>query len=98
MTRWRVRPGDEAEFLQTSHRLADVLLRLPNPPGGLTLVQSTDDEAVFETIGWFHNPHDLEAMRHDDDARGLLERLVALCSEFRPTAHRVVYATTGTAL
>jgi antibiotic biosynthesis monooxygenase (ABM) superfamily enzyme len=95
MTWWRVQPGNEAEFLDTAHRLADVLLRLPNPPGGLTLVQSADDEAVFETIGWFHSQQDLEAMRQNDDARALLERLVALCSEVRPTAHRVVYSTAG---
>jgi hypothetical protein len=59
----------------------------------LTLVQSADDEAVFETIGWFHSQQGLEAMRHNDGARVLLERLVALCAEFRPTAHRVVHAT-----
>jgi antibiotic biosynthesis monooxygenase (ABM) superfamily enzyme len=98
MTWWRVRPGNEAEFLATARRLADVLLALPNPPGGLTLVQSTDDEAVFETIGWFHSQQDLQAMRDNDDARALLERLVGLCSEFRPTAHRVVYATAALGL
>jgi hypothetical protein len=54
--------------------------------------------AVFETIGWFHNQQDLEAMRHNDEARLLLERLVVLCSEVRPTAHRVVYSTTGPVL
>jgi hypothetical protein len=79
MTWWRVRPGNVAEFLDTANLLADVLLRLPNPPGGLTLLQCADDEAVFETIGWFHSQQDLEAMRQNEDARALLERLVTLC-------------------
>jgi antibiotic biosynthesis monooxygenase (ABM) superfamily enzyme len=95
MTTWRVRPGSEAEFLHTTRRLADVLQRLPRRPGELTLVQSTEDEAVFHSIGWFESQDDLEAMRQNVDARGLLDRLVTLCSEFRPTAHRVVYTTAG---
>lgn len=46
---------------------------------------------MFHSIGWFHSPDELEAMRQDADARGLLERLLALSAEFRPSAHRVIY-------
>lgn len=95
MTMWRVRPGSEADFLQTVRTLADVLQGLPGRPGELTLVRSTDDDAVFHSVGWFHSQDDLEAMREHADARRLLDRLVALCSEFRPTAHHVVYTTAG---
>jgi antibiotic biosynthesis monooxygenase (ABM) superfamily enzyme len=93
MTTWDVRPGSEAEFLETAMRLADVLLRLPGRPGELTLVQSIDDETVFHSIGWFDSQDALEAMRQNVDARSLLDQLVALCNEFRPTAHRVLYTT-----
>ena len=95
-TVWRVRPGSDAGFLETAHELAGVLFGLPNPPGGLTLVQSIEGQAVFATIGWFHRQEDLDAMRENDEARWLLERLVSLCSEFRPTAHRVLYSQSGT--
>jgi hypothetical protein len=93
MTMWRVRAGGEADFLETARRLADVLLHLPHRPGELTLVQSVEDESVFHSIGWFDSQHELEAMRRNADARALLDRLVALCTEFRPTAHRVLYTT-----
>ncbi|WP_158647107.1 antibiotic biosynthesis monooxygenase family protein [Actinoplanes sp. ATCC 53533] len=95
MTLWRVRPGDEAAFLDTTRELAEVLLRLPGRPGELTLVQSTDDPTVFHSIGWFHSQDDLEAMRQNADARRLLDRLVTLSSECRPTAHRVTYTMAG---
>jgi antibiotic biosynthesis monooxygenase (ABM) superfamily enzyme len=97
MTLWRVRPGNEAEFRDTTRELAEVLLRLPGRPGELTLVQSTDDAAVFHSIGWFHSQDDLTAMRQNDDVRRLLDRLVTLCSECRPTAHQVIYSTAGAA-
>jgi antibiotic biosynthesis monooxygenase (ABM) superfamily enzyme len=95
MTLWRVRPGSVAEFLDTARELAEVLLRLPGRPGELTLVQSTDDAAVFHSIGWFDSQGDLEAMRQNADARRLLDHLVTLSSECRPTAHRVTYTTAG---
>jgi hypothetical protein len=59
-------------------------------------VQSMEDQNVFHSVGWFHSEEDLNAMRQDADARQLLDHLVTLCSEFRPTAHRVVYTTAGT--
>jgi antibiotic biosynthesis monooxygenase (ABM) superfamily enzyme len=95
MTFWRVRPGSEADFQEAARLLADVLLRIPGRPGALTLVQSMEDPAVFRSIGWFHSQEDLDAMRQNAEARQLLDQLVTLCSEFRPTAHRVVYTTAG---
>ena len=95
MTLWRVRPGSEADFQATARLLADVLLRLTGRPGELTLMQSTEDPTVFHSVGWFHSQDDLDAMRQSADARQLLDRLVTLCSEFQPTAHRVVYTTVG---
>jgi antibiotic biosynthesis monooxygenase (ABM) superfamily enzyme len=95
ITLWRVRPGSEADFQETARALADVLLRLPGRPGELTLVQSMEDQAVFHSIGWFHSQEDLDAMRKNADARRLLDQLVTLCLEFRPTAHRVVHTNAG---
>jgi antibiotic biosynthesis monooxygenase (ABM) superfamily enzyme len=95
LTEWRVRPGCETDFVATAEELAAVLLALPGRPGELTLVQSTGDAAIFHTLGWFHSQDDLEAMRENADARGLLDRLVTLSSDFRPTAHHVVHTTAG---
>jgi hypothetical protein len=93
MTRWRVSPDAEAEFLHTAHELAEVLLQLPGRPGELTLVQSVDDASIFHSVGWFHSPGDLAAMREDAEARRLLDRMVTLSAECSPSAHRVVYST-----
>lgn len=89
LTMWRVLPVQEVAFLETIDRLTGVLQNLPQRPGGLTLLQSIDDPAVFHTVGWFHRDEDLEAMRRNATARQLLDRLVGLCSEFRPSAHSV---------
>ena len=90
LTMWKVQPDQQQAFQDTISRLESVLLRLPEPPGALTLLQSVDDPTVFHTIGWFHNQEDLDAMREHTHARQLLEDLVKLSSEFRPTAHLVL--------
>ena len=91
VTFWRVHPGQEADFLDAARQLAEVLRRLPGAPGDLTLVQSIEDPAVFHSIGWFHSHDELEAMRQNVDARRLLDQLVTLSAECRPSAHRVIY-------
>ena len=90
LTTWRVTPGKQDAFLEAIEELEAVLLQLPGPPGGLDVLQSVDDSAVFHTIGWFHSQGDLDAMREHENARRLLEELVSLSSEFRPTSHIVV--------
>ena len=90
LTMWQVRPGLEQAFLETLSQLAQVLQDLPHPPAELTLLQSATDPAAYCSVGWFHTTEEMEAMRQDAGARQLLERLVTLCSEFHPTAHRVV--------
>ena len=90
LTTWRVTPANKDAFLETIDQLEAVLLQLAEPPGGLDVVQSVDDPAVFHTIGWFHSQADLNAMREHGDGRRLLEELVRLSSDFRPTSHVVV--------
>lgn len=91
LTMWRVELDRQQVFQATLSQLETVLLRLPEPPGALILLQSKDDPAIFHTIGWFHNQSDLDAMREHGDARRLLDELVMLSSEFHPTAHSVVH-------
>ena len=91
LTSWRVLPGQVDAFLDTARQLAEVLRQLPGAPGNLTLIQSVEDPAVFHSIGWFHSEGELEAMRRDTAARQLLEHLVTLSAECRPSAHRVIY-------
>ena len=90
LTMWKVQPDQQQAFQDTIGQLESVLLRLPEPPGALTLLQSVDDPTVFHTIGWFHQQAHLDAMREHNDARQLLDDLVRLSSEFHPTAHLVL--------
>ena len=52
LTMWKVQPDQQQAFQDTISRLESVLLRLPEPPGALTLLQSVDDPTVFHTIGY----------------------------------------------
>ena len=90
LTMWRVELDRQTAFQEVISQLETVLLRLPNPPEALILLRSSDDPAIFHTIGWFGSQSDLDAMREDEDARRLLDELVTLSSEFHSTAHSVV--------
>jgi hypothetical protein len=50
---WRVKPGEEAEFIEAWIALGDIFPELPNPPGpghGM-LIQNVADPLVFYSVG-----------------------------------------------
>jgi hypothetical protein len=50
----------------------------------MTLIQSTDDPQVFQSLGPWHSTQDIEAMRLDPQIVPLMKAMVALCAEAKP--------------
>ncbi len=87
---WKVRPGDEALFVEAWGELADVFLSLPVPATRGTLIQSLDDPSLFYSFGPWDSLDDIQAMRSNPEARAAIQRVVELCEQATPASYRVV--------
>jgi hypothetical protein len=88
---WRVKPGQQADFIAAWQALSDIFRQLPQPPTGKgTLVQSVSDPALFYSFGPWLSLADIEAMRQDAQARAGLEALRHYCTEALAGAYRTV--------
>ncbi len=88
---WKVKPGQQAEFIAAWKELGEYFKSLPNPPGGTgILVQSLDDPALFYSFGPWRSLEDIQAMRSDPRTPERIGKLAALCEEAKPGAFRVV--------
>jgi hypothetical protein len=88
---WRVKPGQQADFIAAWQALGDIFRQLPQPPAGKgTLVQSVSDPSLFYSFGPWVTLADIEAMRQDDQARAGLEALRRYCTEALAGAYRTV--------
>jgi hypothetical protein len=87
---WRVKPGQEAEFIAAWKALGQIFSELPNPPGTGTLIQSVSEPGLFYSFGPWKRVEDIEAMRKNPRAQEGIQRLINLCSEATPGTFRVV--------
>jgi len=88
---WRVKPGQQADFIAAWQALGDIFRQLPQPPAGKgTLVQSVSDPSLFYSFGSWLSLADIEAMRQHDQARAGLETLRHYCTEAVTGAYRMV--------
>jgi len=87
---WKVKLGQQAEFIAAWKALGDYFYSLPKPPGPGTLVQSLDDPALFYSFGPWRSLEDIQAMRSDPRTPEKIGKLAALCEEAKPGAFRVV--------
>ncbi len=92
---WRVREGNESEFVEAWRRLGEYFRGLPAPPGPGTLIQSLDDPRLFYSFGPWRSLDDIKKMRADPDTPGALARLAALCDQATPGTFRVVARVEG---
>jgi hypothetical protein len=86
---WRVKPGNEAAFIDAWQALGDVFLTLPNPAGTGYLLQSEADPMLFYSFGSWHSKDDSAAMRADQTAAAALKHLFDLCDEATPGTYRL---------
>lgn len=87
---WRVRPGNEAEFVAAWRALGDAFSTLPARPLWGTLLQSATEPALFYSFGPWASPVDIAAMRADPVAQAALARVGSLCERASPGTFREV--------
>jgi hypothetical protein len=88
---FRVEAVNVAAFKAAWTNLCTAFLRLPDPPAGpMTLIQSTDDPHVFQSLGPWYSTHDIEAMRVNPEIVPLMNAMVALCTEAKPGMFNVL--------
>ncbi len=86
---WRVKPGKEAQFTAEWKPFGEILSKLPNPPGTVTLIQSVSDPALYYSFAPWNRLEDIEEMRSDPKAQAGIQRLMDLCTEAIPGTFRV---------
>jgi hypothetical protein len=95
---FRVEADNVPAFKAAWTSLCTAFLRLPAPPAGpMTLIQSTDDPQVFQSLGPWHSIRDIEAMRVNPEIVPLMNAMVALCAEAKPGMFKVLEVVPGVA-
>jgi hypothetical protein len=87
---WRIKPENEALFVEAWKALGTVFLRLPQPATRGTLIQSLTDPTLFYSFGPWNSQEEIAAMRSDLGAQAALQRLRELCEESVAGGYRVV--------
>jgi heme-degrading monooxygenase HmoA len=78
---YRVRAGDEDEFLRAWDELATTFSSLFEPPISGTLIRSTSDPRLFYSFGPWRSAEHVAAMRANPAAGQAFGTLRALCEE-----------------
>jgi len=87
---WKVKAGQEAEFIAAWKELGEIFAELKRPPGTGTLIQSLSDTALFYSFGPWGGLEDVQEMRSDPRAQAAIQRLIGLCTEATPGTFRMV--------
>ena len=88
---WRVREGEEEEFVEAwKDDLGEFFSSLPNPRGTGTLIRSVDDPQLFYSFGPWRSLEDIQRMRSNPRTPEMIVKLVSLCDEAKPGSFRVV--------
>ena len=87
---WRVKPGQEAEFIEAWKQLAEVFSKLPHQPVRGTLIQSLTEPTLFYSFGPWKSMADIEAMRRDPQSQAAFQTIMKFCVETNPSTYRVV--------
>jgi heme-degrading monooxygenase HmoA len=94
---WRVKPGQEDEFVVAWKAMGDAFVALPGVGSGAqgTLVQSINDATLFYSFGSWQSLEQIQAMRADPTAQTAMSRVRELCIEATPGTYRLVAISGG---
>jgi hypothetical protein len=86
-----VSSNNQTEFMAAWEALCSAFLRLPKPPAtNMTLIQSTENLEVFQSLGAWHSLEDVQAMRVNLEIVPLMNAMLALTDQAQPGTFKVV--------
>jgi hypothetical protein len=86
-----VSSDNQKAFVAAWEALCSAFLRLPQPPvTNMTLIQSTENLEVFQSLGAWHSLEDVQAMRVHLEIVPLMNAMVALTDQAQPGTFKVV--------
>jgi hypothetical protein len=88
---FRISSDKQKAFIEAWEALCSAFLRLPQPPAtNMTLIQSTENLEVFQSLGAWHSLEDVQAMRVNLEVVPLMNAMVALTDLAQPGMFNVV--------
>ena len=88
---FQVSSVNQNAFITAWEALCSAFLRLPQPPAtNMTLIQSTENLEVFQSLGAWHTLEDVQAMRVNSEIVPLMNAMVALCVSAQPGMFNVI--------
>jgi hypothetical protein len=87
---WRIKPENEAAFVEAWKALGVAFLGLPQPATQGTLIQSLTEPALFYSFGPWNSLEEIAAMRSHPEPQAALQRVRDLCEEASAGGYRVV--------
>ncbi len=88
---FRVSRSNQTAFVSAWEALCSAFLRLPQPPAtSMTLIQSTENPEVFQSLGAWHSLEDVQAMRVNLEIVPLMNAMVALTEHAQPEIFNIL--------
>ncbi len=88
---FRVSSDNQKAFIAAWNALCSAFLQLPQPPAtNMTLIQSTENLEVFQSLGAWHSLEDVQAMRVNLEIVLLMNAMVALTDQAQPGTFKVI--------
>jgi hypothetical protein len=88
---FKVSSGNQTAFVAAWEALCSAFLRLPQPPAtNMTLIQSTENPEVFQSLGAWHSLEDVQAMRVNLEIVPLMNAMVTLTDQAQPGTFKVI--------
>jgi hypothetical protein len=87
---YRVRGGQEGEFIAAWNTLADTFLSLPRPPLWGTLIRHISDRTLFYSFGPWRSAEDVQEMRRHPQALAAFAHIKDLCQQMSPGDYEIV--------
>ena len=88
---FQVSSENQSAFIKAWQALCSAFLHLPQPPAtNMTLIQSTENLEVFQSLGAWHKLEDVEAMRTNLEIMPLMNAMVALTEHAQPGTFNII--------